>query len=413
MKIDSSAVAMASTRKYQAAQTATTATTTNYYGNGGVHNKSTSIDTVTISQYQLEGSSTAFASGKHQLDSQQKEVVNLNDTEQQKENKNQPQSLVQHLGNLVGASNNFTLPTVEDDPQIVMLKRMLEVLNNVTGKKSGGINLFGSADRGIGTVTSFDALSGIYASASSVSITAGRLTVTNLNNSGESGAANGRWTRQTVTSVFEQGAENTAFVSKGTAVTSDGRTIDFNITMEMSRSFERAYTEVSAEEEFVFTDPLVINLENDNAEVSDVSFYFDLDADGTKENISTLKDGSGFLALDKNGDGKINDGSELFGAKTGDGFSELAAYDEDGNGWIDESDSVFDRLTVWTKAADGSDKMIALSEAGVGAIFLGSQKTQFSLTNSSGEEQAIIRSSGVFLHENGEVGTIQHVDFKA
>ena len=64
-------------------------------------------------------------------------------------------------------------------------------------------------------------------------------------------------------------------------------------------------------------------------ELSDQTFYFDLDADGKEEEISVLN-GSGYLALDKNGDGVINDGSELFGTKNGDGFADLARYDEDG-----------------------------------------------------------------------------------
>ena len=59
----------------------------------------------------------------------------------------------------------------------------------------------------------------------------------------------------------------------------------------------------------------MINLNTDAANVTDQKFYFDLDADGELDEISTLASGSGFLALDKNGDGIINDGSELFGTK--------------------------------------------------------------------------------------------------
>lgn len=76
---------------------------------------------------------------------------------------------------------------------------------------------------------------------------------------------------------------------------------------------------------------------------------FDLDCDGKEEEISSLGKGSGFLALDKNGDGIINDGTELFGTKSGDGFADLAEYDEDGNGWIDEDDGIFSQLRIWTK----------------------------------------------------------------
>jgi hypothetical protein len=45
-------------------------------------------------------------------------------------------------------------------------------------------------------------------------------------------------------------------------------------------------------------------------------------------------------------DGRVNDGRELFGPITGDGFAELAAYDDDGNNWIDENDGIYDNLSI-------------------------------------------------------------------
>ena len=159
------------------------------------------------------------------------------------------------------------------------------------------------------------------------------------------------------------------------------------------------------------TDPLVINLDSNVASVSDMKFLFDLDADGKEEEISFAGRGSGFLALDKNGDGKINDGSELFGTKSGDGFGDLAAYDEDGNGWIDEADSVFKDLKIWTKDENGKDVLMNLKDADVGAIYLGSAQTEFSLNNQATQQtNGIIRKTGVYLKESGGVGTVQHVD---
>jgi len=66
--------------------------------------------------------------------------------------------------------------------------------------------------------------------------------------------------------------------------------------------------------------------------------YHDLDANGVTEKISFVGSGGGFLALDKNSDGVVNDGRELFGAATGQGFKELAEYDSDNNNWINEND---------------------------------------------------------------------------
>ncbi|MDE7210727.1 MAG: hypothetical protein K2O03_04690, partial [Lachnospiraceae bacterium] len=143
--------------------------------------------------------------------------------------------------------------------------------------------------------------------------------------------------------------ESSSFYSSGTVKTADGRTIEFDIEAEMSRSFAE-YTSVNIDYGAVqLMDPLVINLNGGTAEVSDQKFFFDIDCDGELDNVSLLARGCGFLALDRNGDGIINDGSELFGAKSGDGFGDLAVFDMDGNGWIDENDEIFNHLRIWTK----------------------------------------------------------------
>jgi len=213
-------------------------------------------------------------------------------------------------------------------------------------------------------------------------------------------------------SSFYSEQESTSFQTTGTVVTSDGRQIDFNVSLEMTRSFE---SYASTHMEFgmpKICDPLVINLDMGAAEVTDQKFLFDIDADGEMDEISMLAKGSGYLALDKDGNGKIDDGSELFGTASGDGFSDLEEYDIDKNGWIDEADEIFDKLRIWTKDQNGNDKLIKLKDAGVGAISLQNVNTQFAL-NSSKENQsnAYIRKTGIFLYETGGVGTVQHLDF--
>ncbi|MCI8327553.1 MAG: hypothetical protein HFI37_07235 [Lachnospiraceae bacterium] len=215
--------------------------------------------------------------------------------------------------------------------------------------------------------------------------------------------------KQTVVSGFFSEHESTEFAATGMVHTADGRDISFGVSFEMSRSFAAKY-EFLQEEDYILTDPLVINMDANVTEISDQKFYFDLDSDGKEEEISFVGEGSGFLALDKNHDGKINDGSELFGTKSGDGFKDLAVYDKDGNGWIDEADDIFKDLKVWTKDKDGNDRLLSLKEAGIGAIYLGSAKTQFSLKDGVNNTQAVIQKTGIYLKESGEVGTVQHVD---
>ncbi len=218
------------------------------------------------------------------------------------------------------------------------------------------------------------------------------------------------WQRITATSGFYTEAESTTFATTGIVRTTDGRDINFNMEVSMSRAFTASINSLEVES-YIKTDPLMINLDTDIGSVSDQKFFFDLDADGKEEEISFAGKGSGFLALDRNGDGKINDGSELFGTKSGDGFKDLAAYDEDGNGWIDENDAVFSQLRIWTKDEEGNDRLIRLRDADVGAIYLGNADTQFSLKDDDHKLNGELKKTGIYLHESsGEVGTVNHVD---
>jgi len=84
---------------------------------------------------------------------------------------------------------------------------------------------------------------------------------------------------------------------------------------------------------------------------------FDLTGCGSKPLVAwPTRPAIGLLALDLNGNGVIDDGSELFGNYTrlpdgrfaDNGYEALQAYDADGNGVIDSSDPIYWRLVVWT-----------------------------------------------------------------
>lgn len=286
------------------------------------------------------------------------------------------------------------------DLRINLLNKLLEVLSG-KGKfelRGNTLDLRGSAARS----------AGVYAE-----LFSGRELSFSMSVSGRGTTSAGTlWQRVTATSYERSEREYTAFRSSGRAVTEDGRSISFGVEFAMSRSFSERFDSLTSET-YILTDPLVINLDSNVTSVSDMKFLFDLDGDGEEENISFAGEGSGFLALDLNGNGVIDDGSELFGTKSGDGFADLAAYDEDGNGWIDENDDVYEKLRVWVKDADGSDKLLTLKEANVGAIYLGSVSTEFSLNDGvTNETNGVIRRSGVYLKETGEAGTLSHVDLR-
>lgn len=211
------------------------------------------------------------------------------------------------------------------------------------------------------------------------------------------------WSRRTVEHVAEK--ERTEFVASGKVRTADGREIDFELSLAMCREFEctREYEESGRIE---LRDPLVINYAGRAAELTDLRFDFDLDADGRLESLPVLARGSGYLCLDADGNGRIDDGRELFGALSGNGFADLKKLDADGNGWIDEADPVFAALGVWFP--DGELK--PLKETGVGALCLDSVRTPFALKDADNGTLGQIRRSGVYLAEDGGAGTLQQID---
>jgi len=204
--------------------------------------------------------------------------------------------------------------------------------------------------------------------------------------------------------------EKMSFTAQGIIKTADGREINISVQLSMSREFALRQDIRFRAGDAVEVDPLVIHFNGPVPELTSRKFSFDLDADGKEDQVSFAGPDSGLLALDLNGDGRINSGRELFGPNTGNGFSELAEYDEDGNQWIDENDSIYSRLRIWTKDSEGRDVLFALGQKGVGAIFLGNIKTLFDMKDQSNNLLGRVQESGVYLNENGSAGIIQHID---
>ncbi|MBK9447223.1 MAG: hypothetical protein IPO00_14780 [Betaproteobacteria bacterium] len=225
-------------------------------------------------------------------------------------------------------------------------------------------------------------------------------------------AANGPRLREfewrTTTTEHIEEHERTAVSATGQVKTADGREISFELDLSMCRDYSctRESTETG---KIVFRDPLVINFNGTAAELTDTRFSFDLDADGSSESVPMLARGSGYLVLDGNGDGRINDGRELFGATgthAGDGFADLTRFDADKNGWIDEADPAYAALGVWFP--DG--KIAPLKEAGVGALNLASAWSPFALKDENNVSRGQIWRTGVYLAEDGRAGTLQQID---
>ncbi len=202
-------------------------------------------------------------------------------------------------------------------------------------------------------------------------------------------------------------SELSEFRISSDVLTQDGRRIALDMAFSMSRSFS-ASESISLRLGAALKDPLVLSFSG-TASLARDRFQFDLDADGQAEQINRLGDNSAFLALDLDGSGRIESGRELFGALSGDGFADLAQYDQDSNGFIDEGDAVFKQLRLWQRDAQGVDSLRSLQDMGVGALALARAETPFDLTLGA-QLAGKVRSSGFYLTENGSGGALQQID---
>jgi hypothetical protein len=136
--------------------------------------------------------------------------------------------------------------------------------------------------------------------------------------------------------------------------------------------------------------PIVIDLKNNGITLgrAGVGVYFDVNADGVRDHVQWVRPGGdeGFLALDRSGNGLVDDGAELFGVGTPmllegrnapNGFVGLAQYDSrqlggNDDGLITEADAIWHQLRVWLDInADGlstRDEMRTLGSYGITSL---------------------------------------------
>ena len=204
--------------------------------------------------------------------------------------------------------------------------------------------------------------------------------------------------------------ESINFSAAGLVVTAEGQKIALSFDLLMQRqSFMESHVHLQAGDARL-VDPLVINFSGQGTRVGDVRVSFDLDLDGRQEEFTFVAPDSGFLALDRNNDGQINDGAELFGPVSGHGFAELADLDADSNGWLDENDPIFAKLKVWMADQAGKQRLASLAEMQIGALLLTPLDTQFTLADSNGSPLGRIRQTSLALLEHGAAASVQEID---
>ncbi len=170
----------------------------------------------------------------------------------------------------------------------------------------------------------------------------------------------------------------------------------------------------------ITTSPLILDLDGDGIETisKTAGIHFDHDGNGFAETTGWVGKDDGLLVWDRNGNGLIDDGSELFGNNTklangqnaANGFAALAELDSNQDGKIDANDAAFTQLRIW-KDADSdavldTGELQGLSESNVGS--LGTAYANQNLTDAQGNK---VLQAGTYTDANGVVRTMNDIWF--
>ncbi|MBV1790597.1 hypothetical protein KQ940_21255, partial [Marinobacterium sp. D7] len=167
-------------------------------------------------------------------------------------------------------------------------------------------------------------------------------------------------------------------------------------------------------------DPIALDLDGDGIETTEAnaSILFDHNGDGMQQATGWVAPDDGLLVMDRNGNGTIDDGSELFGDATplsdgtdaADGFAALADLDENADGKIDAADSQFANLRVWRDLnGDGVsqvDELFSLGELGIASLDATGTASNTDLGNGNS-----VLATGSFTRTDGTTGTMSDIDF--
>lgn len=164
---------------------------------------------------------------------------------------------------------------------------------------------------------------------------------------------------------------------------------------------------------FIFRrDPLTLDLDGDGIETisANAGIVFDFDGDGTRTGTGWVKGDDGFVVLDLNNNGTIDNGSELFGVDTVkrdgklaiDGFDALRELDSNSDGMFDIQDDQFSKVQIWQDLnQDGISQvheLKSLADLSITAINLTAKKTNL------GSNGNLISAVGNYIREDGTTG---------
>ena len=184
----------------------------------------------------------------------------------------------------------------------------------------------------------------------------------------------------------------------------EARSETFRFQLEFEFIFEERT--VAASGQVKESDPITLDLNNDGITLTTYrnGAWFDITGDGKKVATAFVTGGDAFLAIDRNGNGIIDNGKELFGDQNGaqNGFEELRKLDSNGDGRINAQDNDFALLRLWKDNGNGitePGELVTLAQQGITEIDLGYRNVQQAA--SGGNRIAQIAA---FLRDDGTRG---------
>ena len=174
---------------------------------------------------------------------------------------------------------------------------------------------------------------------------------------------------QFLSGAFITGLQEAAGAGEGAAVSSVSVQLEFCFSFSASISVQQEIVQES--------DPIILDLDGDGYELTNHrdGARFDIQGNGARARTAFVTGGDAFLAIDRNGDGIINSGRELFGDQNGavNGFEELRKFDSNGDNVINRLDKDFDRLLLFRDNGNGfteAGELLTLKDAGIDEISL-------------------------------------------
>lgn len=153
-------------------------------------------------------------------------------------------------------------------------------------------------------------------------------------------------------------------------------------------------------------DPLVVSLSGSPVQLTEQNMLFDLNSNGEKVKLPQLAAQQYYLSADRNQDQQINHGAELFGPQTGQGFAELAQFDDNGNGFIDAADDIWQHLYLWRP----NETLLSMNEAKLSTFSISSAATPMPLLDKQQQKSGEIQRSGLAFSNDAKPVLVQQID---